>query len=64
MRDPDRLGTSCAFPVVASEGELRCLASTQLGLDPAHAAVVQVAVHLVGQLRPGGIDDDGVVEAS
>src|SRR3546814_14430609 len=51
-----------SLPVGTSERELRDIAFAQLGLDPADAAVVEIAGHLVGQPRPGRVDDDGVVQ--
>src|SRR3546814_4300654 len=57
-----RFGTPRLLPVGTSERELRDIAFAQLGLDPADAAVVEIAGHLVGQPRPGRVDDDGVVQ--
>src|SRR3546814_1921442 len=59
---PCRFGTPRLLPVGTSERELRDIAFAQLGLDPADAAVVEIAGHLVGQPRPGRVDDDGVVQ--
>ena len=56
-------GAAGLLPVLTRECKPADLEAAQLGFDRAQTAVVEITVDLAGQLRPGGIDQDGVVEA-
>ena len=56
VRDQGRFVLARALPVGAAELELGVAAAAQLRFQRAQAAVVQVAVDLGAQPRPGGVD--------